>query len=267
MDQENYDFLTEKLKYTGFEDKLNAALKKEINSDKEEFSLNLPMKIDGKEMQFDLHFKKSQVSDRYFFNKYDAKLFGEEGAEPKVHTFYQNQGVTAKESFNLLEGRGVQKSLVDSGNEPYKAWLQLDLSKKDSRNNFEVNQYHEKYGFDLEAKLKELPILELKDDTKKGWMLKSIQKGNQYPVTMEVKGKEEIMFVEASPKYKAVNVYDITFATVKVSDLKLKNDTLKENSQEMNEAKEQSKKKGLKEEKVEGGIIPKRPKTRKSVKV
>lgn len=220
MDQENYEFLTEKLKYTGFEDKLNAKLKEEIKSGKESFSIGTTLDLEGKKMDVDLHFKKSAISDRYFFNKFDASLRNENPElEPKRHTFYQNQGVTAKEAYNLLEGRAVFKSLTDSDKEPYKAWLQLDLSVKEDKNNFQVNQYHEKYGFNLEEVLKKLPIKELKDETKTEWLIKALQKGNTYPVVMERNGMEEVMFLEANPKFKSINVYDASMNSVKTTEL------------------------------------------------
>jgi hypothetical protein len=223
MDQENYEFLTEKLKYSGFEDKLNARLKEEIKSGKEDFKLPLGMDIEGKKMDVDLYFKKSAISERYFFNKFEANLKNENpDLEPKTHTFYQNQGITAKEAFNLLEGRAVFKSLLDSEKEPYKTWLQLDLSKKDDNKNFHVQQYHEKYGFNLEETLKKFPIKELKDQTKTEWMMKALQKGNTYPVEMEKGGREEIMFIEANPKFKSINVYDVQMNSVKSNELLVK---------------------------------------------
>jgi hypothetical protein len=244
MDQENYEFLTEKLKYTGFEDKLNAKLKDEIKSEKEDFKLGTTLDIEGKKMDVDLYFKKSAISDRYFFNKFEASLRNENPElEAKKNTFYQNQGVTAKEAFNLLEGRAVFKSLLDSEKEPYKAWLQLDLSKKDENKNFPVQQYHEKYGFNLEETLKKFPIKELNDTTKTEWMLKSLQKGNTYPVVMERKGMEEVMFIEANPKFKSINAYDATMSSVKTNEL-LKNDSKQETG--MGSASEEGKKKDLK---------------------
>lgn len=254
MDQENYEFLTEKLKYTGFEDKLNAKLKEEIKSGKESFNLGLSMEIEGKTMDVDLHFKKSAISERYFFNKFDASLRNENPElEPKRHTFYQNQGVTAKEAFNLLEGRAVFKSLTDAEKEPYKAWLQLDLTKKEDNNNFQVNQYHEKYGFNLEEALKKLPIKELKDDTRTEWMIRSLQKGNTYPVVMERKGMEEVMFVEANPKFKSINVYDANMNSIKTSELQSK-DQKQSVSQSQDEPS--GKKKDLKQGEKKGLVEP-----------
>lgn len=252
MDQENYEFLTEKLKYTGFEDKLNAQLKEQIKAGKEGFTLGITLDIEGKKMDVDLYFKQSAISDRYFFNKFDASLRNENpDLESKKNTFYQNQGITAKEAFNLLEGRAVFKSLLDSDKEPYKAWLQLDLSKKDENNNFPVQQFHEKYGFNLEEALRKFPIKELNDATKTEWMLKSLQKGNTYPVQMERKGMDEIMFIEANPKFKSINVYDATMSSVKTTEL-LKSEQKQGNGLE--EKADESKKKDLTKGEKQTGV-------------
>jgi hypothetical protein len=245
MDMENYEFLTEKLKYSGFEDQLNGKLKEAIQSGKEDFILAHQTAIEGKQLDVDLYFKKSQISDRYFFNKFEAKLQNPEtGQDPKTHTFYQNQGITVKEAFNLLEGRAVEKSLLGADKEAYKAWLQLDLSKKDEKNNFPVNQFHEKYGFDLKESLQKFPIKELQDETKMDWMLKSLKKGNTYPVVMERKGMEEIMFVEANPKFKSINVYDASMNSVKNSEIL---EAKKSGTLDMKEGLSNDKKKDLKE--------------------
>ena len=105
MDQENFDYLTEKLKYSGFEDKLNAAMEKEIKAGTPAFNLKHSMDIDSKKVDYTLHFKKSEVSDRYFYNKLDVFVPNTNPEiEGKSHSFYQNQGITAKDAFNLLEG-------------------------------------------------------------------------------------------------------------------------------------------------------------------
>ncbi|WP_297337920.1 hypothetical protein [Algoriphagus sp.] len=246
MDMENYEFLTEKLMYSGFEDKLNAKLKEAIEAGKEDFILTHRANIESKQLDVDLYFKKSQISDRYFFNKYEAKLqHPESGQEPRTHTFYQNQGITLKEAFNLLEGRAVYKSLLGSDKETYKAWLQLDLSKKDEKNNFVINKYFENYGFDLKAALAKFPIKELGEETKLGWMLKSLQKGNTFPVVMVQSGREEIMYVEANPKFKSINLYDVSMNSVKQAEvLEIKNSTVKNQK----EVVDSEKKKDLKKE-------------------
>lgn len=263
MDQENYEFLTEKLKYSGFEEKLNARLKEEIKSGKENFKLPLGMDIEGKKMDVDLFFKKSAISDRYFFNKFEAKLQNANPElEPKSHTFYQNLGITAKEAFNLLEGRAVFKSLLDSEKEPYKTWLQLDLGKKDEHKNFVAQQYHEKYGFNLEETLKKFPIKELNDQTKTEWMMKALQKGNTYPIVMDKAGREEVMFIEANPRFKSINVYDSQMNSVKSNELMVKGSEKPDLNDKKKDLTE-----GMKANRPEGSVDQKVPKARKGNKI
>ncbi|GAB2632874.1 hypothetical protein [Belliella aquatica] len=261
MDQENLDYLKDKLKYSGFEDKLNVELEKQIKAGKEAFELPISMKFEEKNIDFNLHFKQSSQSERYFFNKMDVMLHNANPAiAMKEHTFYQNQGLSAKEAFNLMEGRAVEKSLLNADNEPYKAWLQLDLGVKEENGNFKLNQYHENYGFDMKKVLEDLPIKEMQDPTKSEWLLKAVSKGNIYPVTMERGGKEEIMFIEANPKFKSINVYDSEMRTVKTNDLKL----------DKGEGQEESKKKDVNyKEKLKSKVeinMPKTPKLPKAAR-
>ncbi len=262
MDQENLDYLKEKLKYSGFEEIANSALENGIKAGKEELQVPVKMDIESKSMDFNLHFKKSNLGDRYFFNKFDAVLHNQdERIEPKQHTFFQNQGVTAKEAFNLLEGRAVEKSLLSKENEPFKAWLQLDLGEKDPNGNFKLNAYHENYGFDLKKTLENLPIKEMQDQTKSEWLLKALSKGNVYPVVMEAQGREEVMFLTANPKFKSVNVYDVQMKPVKTSDLRLDNKT---NTEDLSKKKDQDNAMSVKE-KIKARIAePKTPAPRKA---
>ncbi|MCH7400857.1 hypothetical protein ACFOUP_12825 [Belliella kenyensis] len=259
MDQENLEYLKERLKYAGFEDKLNTALENQIKKGETAFELPIRMNFEEKNMDFNLHFNQSSQNERFFFNKMDVILHNPNPSIPyKEHTFYQNQGVTAKEAFNLIEGRAVEKSLLNAENEPYKAWLQLDLSVKEENGNFKLNQYHENYGFDLKKVLHELPIKELHDENKMEWMLKAVAKGNVYPVTMEKDGKEEIMFIEANPKFKAVNVYDSQMRTVKTNTLKL--------DQAGNDLEDSKKKVLNKQEMRDNKVAPKLPTTPRAPK-
>ncbi|UCS92424.1 hypothetical protein KZP23_17225 [Echinicola marina] len=259
MDQENLDYLKEKLKYTGFDTDLNSALEKNIKANMEAFNLPHSMEIDGRKMDFNLHFRKSNTSERYFLNKYDASLHNANPEiAPKDHTFYNNQSITAKEAFNLLEGRAVKKGMLNAEKEPYQAWVQLDFTEKDKNNNFKIDSYHENYGYDSKEALAKLPIKELQDPTKSEWMIKAFEKGNVYPVTMEKGGKEEIMYVSANPKFKSVNVMDAEMKMVKTKDLLIS----KEQGKEVKEG-QQAKKTQAPEMKN----VPKEPKKGKGARV
>lgn len=118
------------------------------------------------------------------------------------------KGVTAKEAFNLLEGRSVHKELTNKEGEPYKAWIQLDFANKDKHNNHEIKQYHENYGYDLKAAVEKFAVADLNDVAKEKSLMQSLQKGNIQSVSIDKDGSTSKMFIEANPQYKSVTLYD-----------------------------------------------------------
>ena len=118
------------------------------------------------------------------------------------------KGVTAKEAFNLLEGRAVLKELMDKGRHIYDAWIQLDFSSKDKHGNYLIKQYHRNYGYDLATSLSSLPLKEWHNDVQRMELMKSLEKGNRQAVTLEKEDKQERIFIEANPHYKTINCYD-----------------------------------------------------------
>jgi hypothetical protein len=214
MNAQNLEFLTNGLKYMGFGDKLNAELEKQITNQPTEFNLNLQgeFKRDGvtEKVDYRLDFKKSDKTDMYFFNRYHATLKNDDPSLEKSQTFYvtKNSGITAKEAYNMLSGRSVNKDLTNKDNQPYNAWVQLDFSEKDKNDNFKLKQFTQGYGFDLEGTVNKYPIKELGNNDDKVKLLKSLEKGNLQPVTFIKEGREEKMFVSANPQYKTLDLYD-----------------------------------------------------------
>lgn len=209
MNNDNFQYLSDNLKYMGFGENLKTDLEKNLNEGKADFQLHYKAEINKKPFEVTMNFRKSDTSDMYFFNNYHASLEKSNG-EKAEQTFYLNKGkgVTGKEAFNLLDGRSVHKDLVTKEGQPYKAWMQLDFENKDKNNNFEVNQFHEKYGFDLKAAVEKFPITDLKEPDKEKALMQSLQKGNVQSVTIEKDGSSHKMFIEADPQFKKVNLYD-----------------------------------------------------------
>ena len=209
MNNENFQYLSDNLKYMGFGENLKSELEKNLKEGKADFQLHDKAEINKKPFEATMNFRKSDSTDMYFFNNYHASL--EKGKDEKAEqTFYLNKGkgVTGKEAFNLLDGRSVHKDLVTKEGQPYKAWMQLDFENKDKNNNFEVKQFHEKYGFDLKAAVEKFPITDLKELDKEKALMQSLQKGNVQSVTIEKDGSSHKMFIEADPQFKKVNLYD-----------------------------------------------------------
>jgi hypothetical protein len=210
MNEKNYDYLKDQLKYTGFGEGLQNELKEKMEKQTPEFELNHSQKFGKDEMSSTLHFKKSNESEMYFFNRYDAALKPEKEADAIQQTFYINKesNITLKEGYNLMSGRAVNKDLSTKEGEKYNAWVQMDFKETDNNGNFKMKQFHQNYGYNLEQALAKLPIKELATDTDKAALVQSLEKGNRQAVTFVQEGKEQRQFVEANPQFKSITVYD-----------------------------------------------------------
>ena len=220
MNENNYAYLKDNIKYLGFGEKQHEELEKNLQEGKEAFQMKFEASLNNKPFEAVLQFKRPENSDMYFLNNYRASLERSNG-DKMEQTFYLNKGkgVTAKEAYNLLEGRAVHKELANKAGESYHAWIQLDFQNKDRNNNNEVKQFHENYGYDLKAAVGKFAVQELDGGEKESNLLKSLQKGNIQSVTMEKDGTFQKMFIEANPQYKTLNVYDGNMKRVQKEDL------------------------------------------------
>ncbi|MEP7375307.1 MAG: hypothetical protein ABI675_18040 [Chitinophagaceae bacterium] len=250
MNEKNFEYLKDNLKYMGFGEKQHEALEKNLKEGKESFQLTFTAEVNKKPFEAILQFRKPDNSDMYFFNSYHASLERNNG-EKMGQTIYLNKGkgVTAKEAYNLLEGRPVFKEFSNKKNESYKAWIQLDFEKKDKNNNNEVKQYHEKYGYDLKAAVGKYAIIELDGGEKEKALLHSLQKGNVQSVSIEKEGTTMKMFIEANPQYKTVTLYDEQMKRVQKESLGQYQSVQPSNGKEVEQSSQQEVKQDMKEEK------------------
>lgn len=210
MNEKNVEYLKDQLKYTGFGDAMENVLRENIAKDNPEFKLDQELKYGNDTALASLNFKKSDQTDMYFFNSYDMKIQKEGVPEALSQTFYINKdnNITAKEAYNLMEGRAVNKDLKNREGEEYNCWLKIDFKDADDKGNFKVNYYHQNYGYDLEASLSKHSIKELETPKYKEDLMNSLKKGNLQSVTFVIAGEEKKQFVEANPHFKTINVYD-----------------------------------------------------------
>lgn len=266
MNQQNAEFLKERLFFLGFGDKLQSELERKIAGKEEKFNLNISAEFGKDDMKktvdYSLDFSKSKKEDMYFLNNYTATLQNEDPEKRKTQKFYLNNGtgVTAKEAFNMLEGRAVfKKNLENKAGEKYEAWLQLNPSQKDDNGNSKVQQYHQKWNYDLEKNLARHPIKELADDVNKTELMRSLQKGNLQQVTFKTEEGEAKRFVEANPRERNVNVYDEQMRKLfqGIKEYKGENVGAKQSKEEPAQQKQKNKR-DAKEETEEGGRKSKR---------
>ncbi|RUT68521.1 hypothetical protein D0817_20550 [Flavobacterium cupreum] len=210
MNEKNFEYLRDQVKYTGFGDALETELKEKMQKEESNFTLNYTAKYGTDTANATLNFKKSDQSDMYFFNSYKVELQKENSKEALEQTFYINKGsnITMKEAYNLMEGRSINKDLINKEGEQYNSWIQMDFKQTDTNGNFKLNQYHQNYGYDLEAALSKHPIKELETPKYKEDLMNSIKKGNLQSATFLIDGKEIKQHIDASPQFKTINIYD-----------------------------------------------------------
>jgi hypothetical protein len=210
MNQKNYEYLRDQVKFTGFGDALENDLKNKLEQQQPEFVLAHQGRFGNDTVLATLHFKQSDKSDMYFFNRYEVNFKPEHAAEILELSFYINKGhnITLKEAYNLMNGRAVNKDFNNKEGELYNAWVQLDFKQTDEQGNFKMHQFHQNYGYNLEQALGKHPIKELNDEQDKSRLLDSLKRGNRQAVTFLQNGSEQKHFVEASPRFKSINIYD-----------------------------------------------------------
>ncbi|SEJ69492.1 hypothetical protein SAMN04487995_5987 [Dyadobacter koreensis] len=210
MNEQNFEYLKDQLKFTGFGVDLNGQLKENLQKPQNEFTLSHLATYGKDEVASRLHFKKSTESDRFFFNSYDASLKKENSENTLRQNFpiHKDGSVTRKEAYNLLDGRAVNKDLVNKDGKLYNAWIELNFKETTSSGNFKLQRYSEQYGFDLEKALSRLPIKEIGNVQDKSKLLDSLRKGNRQAITLSGNDSDQKAFVEASPKFKSIVVYD-----------------------------------------------------------
>lgn len=209
MNDKNFEYLKDNIKYLGFGEKLYAELENNMKQGKPEFQLKIETEFNKDKIGAVLHFTKSDKSDMYFLNSYDATL-EKVNKEQLSQTIYLNkgQGITMKETYNLLNGRAVNTDLTNKAGEKYNAWIQLDLKSKNEQGNYETKQFHQNYGYDLTTSLQKYPVKELIDEKERERLISSLQRGNLQVVTFQLNGNDQKMFVEANPQFKTLNIYD-----------------------------------------------------------
>jgi len=221
MNENNLDYLQNTLKYLGFGESLNETLKESIAHGPEGFNLQSatnempdPAKRYeagfGDKISYLLNFSKSKETDLYFFNSYQATLKKAGTADLVSQTFYINKGkgVTAKESYNLLSGRAVNKDVVLKSGEKANLWLKLDFAEHTSEKGYGINSYGENYGFNLKDTLDKFKLPDMDKQGFRDQLLKSLERGNLHELKFMKNGKELTGFVTANPQFKTLDFFD-----------------------------------------------------------
>ena len=214
--QMNLDYLTNQAKFLGFGEGLGERLSEKMNESKDAIDIPLTQSffvagnpVKKQDVDFSLHFNKGKESDMYFLNSYSAQLKGgpEENNMPQKFYINKGKGITAKEAFNLLSGRAINKDFTNKAGETYNAWVKLKPSEIGSeKSNRDFQMFSENYGFDLVKTLSKYPVKEMQSPDAAERLMNSLKKGNMQAVTFVQNGEEIPKFISANPQFKNLNV-------------------------------------------------------------
>jgi len=230
--EKNLEYLKDQIKYLGFgEDAgLHKKLEEKLKSPDKSFSLSVEANnttFKSNKVVFDLNFSKSAESNMAFLNTFKATLKNEAQNKNIDHTFaIKNNGFTAKQAVNLLEGRAVKTEITNKNTDQKEdAFVKLKLNEeKNEKGNFKLQVFNKNYGVDV-AKIAEKSNLVFQDDKHKDITLKSLEKGN----VVAVKFKDEANKVVdgkavLNPQYKTLNLYDNQMKRINTNSASLKPD-------------------------------------------
>lgn len=209
MNQKNFDYLRDQVKYTGFGNELDNKLAEAMEKGPKEFKLVHESKYGDDSVTATLNFSQSKKSDMYFFNSYDISIHKPGKEDDLKQTFYINKGnsYTLKEAYNLMEGRSVNKNLTNKEGQEYNAWVHVDFKQTDNNGNYKLKpRSYDDYN--LEAILARHPIKELANPEYKSNLIESLKKGNLQSATFQYGTEERKQYIEASPQFGTVNIYN-----------------------------------------------------------
>ena len=240
MNQKNFEYLRDQIKFTGFGEGLEDNLRTAIEKGRPEFKLNHYTQYGNDTVMSELNFSQSKQSDMYFFNSYQVSLQKEGATEKMEQNFYINKGnsITLKEAYNLMSGRAVNKDLTNKEGQVFNTWIQMDFKESNDNGNFKLKHYHQNYGYDLEASLAKHPIRELTNEAFKSNLIESLKKGNLQSVTFQKEGTDQKLYIEASPQFKTIHIYDSNMQRLDNRQAKTEKQTIEESQY----AKQDSKK-------------------------
>ncbi len=223
MNEKNFSDLKHTLEYLGFGRTLNASLRNCIEFELPRFRMTLDLKMPVPNpknrpdhvdvVQYQLEISKESGTDKYSFDRYDIYLQPAiKPYEMRNQRFYikKGEGITVKESYNLLCGRAVNKDVVLKNGEKANMWFKLDLSERDPEKGYAFK----KYDYNLVSTVEGFVFQGIDRPGFKEQLLKSLNRGNLHEVTFLKDGKEIMGFIAANPKFKTLDFYDLNLVSV-----------------------------------------------------
>jgi hypothetical protein len=203
MNQVNYDFLRNDLKFLGFGEGLQPELKEALETEHQSFELLYQHKIEDDAVEATLYFTRPDPDGYFFFSKYEMRL------DKKKHSFFifKGKGITVKEAYNLLNGRAVYKLRTAKNGQKYNEWVQLDLQVKDEEG-FRIIIYPESHGFDLSTVVDSFQIETPSANWDQSMFIRSLEKGNLQAAFIRENGAYRKVYVQADPGNRTLLIHE-----------------------------------------------------------
>jgi hypothetical protein len=153
----------------------------------------------------------------------------------------RGKGFSAQQAVNLIEGRSVYRDdLMSQAGTAYKAWVKLDMDgERDKYQNYPMNTYSDpSYGFNLRALLGSYQINGMENKTISDGIMEALQNGDRALVSIEKDGKLVPVYLEATPRFLQLNLFDKDGRSVKREDYQKQ--VVQTVGKEKNRRKEQS---------------------------
>lgn len=247
---EDLKFIRDEFRYLGVQEFPEKAIADMVNSGADKF------KVVG-EMEFSQYGTRQDMCYKIFFKKYDRPNLYQpyvyqatlKDSPEKTRAFpvSVNTYFTMQDAFNLLNGRAVQKLVLDLGTRKMQnTWFQMNFSEKDEHGNFKLDKLDiADQDYAIGSALTKYPIKELMNTEDRINLIVSLQKGNAELITLIKGGKEVQGFVQASPNNKSVDVF--TSKEGNLLGVKKENMRITENHQQepIRQSVSQKKQKGM----------------------
>ncbi len=199
---ENLKYLDNGLFYLGFGKEHSDEVSTHLNNGAEQFSVNHADKFHGKEIDYRIDHKRSAESGWISISGF--LLTPREKPEAQQYFgVFKNKGFTAKEAFNLVEGRAVCKDHWKDS-EKYESWHVMNFEKKTAKGNAKIDNYHENFGFDVAKALQNLNWSKVTGQGMPPWAEENLRKGDPLRGTLEIEGMDVEANIIANPKSREV---------------------------------------------------------------
>ena len=277
MNEKNYDYLKNQVKFMGFGEGMDKELGEMIQTGQPAFKIDHQTKFNQDDVNSTLHFQKSKESEMYFFNSFDMamKPTGHDDVVKQTYFVGKENNLTLKERYNMIDGRAVfkefnrleqtgegEKTRFKATDETYKAWTQLNFKQTDENGNFLQRKI---FNFDLEKALAKYPIKDMADNYDKSRLIASLEKGNVQKATLTEDGKDQKINIAANPIEQSLKFYDSNMQRMEVKSIQVQKQELGEgqaqgekNAAVQQETKKQSEKQNNAEENKQGKAEKKR---------